>query len=80
MHTGDRSADAIDAGGMLPGYTGIIVRDGYTPATSTSPLRCTPGAGRSMRNRGLCGTAPPGVGGWLAVAGLAQMPGAGSSA
>jgi len=29
MHTGDRSADAIDAGAVLPGYTGIIVRDGY---------------------------------------------------
>ena len=29
MHTGDRSADAIDAGGVLPGYGGIIVRDGY---------------------------------------------------
>jgi transposase len=29
MHTGDRSAGAIDAGGVLPGYTGIIVRDGY---------------------------------------------------
>ena len=29
MHTGDRSAQAIDAGGVLPGYTGIIVRDGY---------------------------------------------------
>jgi transposase len=29
MHTGDRSGDAIDAGGVLPGYTGIIVRDGY---------------------------------------------------
>jgi transposase len=29
MHTGDRSADAIDAGQVLPGYTGIIVRDGY---------------------------------------------------
>src|SRR5919201_332259 len=30
MHTGDRSAEAIDAGGVLPGYDGIIVRDGYT--------------------------------------------------
>ena len=30
MHTGDRSADAIDAGGVLPGYAGIIVRDGYS--------------------------------------------------
>jgi transposase len=29
LHTGDRSAPAIDAGGVLPGYTGIIVRDGY---------------------------------------------------
>ncbi|MDQ2874855.1 MAG: transposase [Actinomycetota bacterium] len=29
MHTGDRSAPAIDAGGVLPGYDGIIVRDGY---------------------------------------------------
>jgi transposase len=29
MHTEDRSAEAIDVGGVLPGYTGIIVRDGY---------------------------------------------------
>jgi transposase len=29
MHTGGRSAEAIDAGGVLPGYQGIIVRDGY---------------------------------------------------
>ena len=29
MHTGDRSADAVDAGGVLPGYQGILVRDGY---------------------------------------------------
>ena len=29
MHTGDRSGAAIDAGGVLPGYSGIIVRDGY---------------------------------------------------
>jgi len=29
MHTGDRSGDAIDAGGVLPGYAGILVRDGY---------------------------------------------------
>jgi transposase len=30
MHTGDRSAQAIDAGGVLPGYCGMIVRDGYS--------------------------------------------------
>jgi transposase len=29
MHTGNRSAEAIDAGGVLPGYEGVIVRDGY---------------------------------------------------
>jgi len=29
MHTGDRTREAIDAGGVLPGYTGTIVRDGY---------------------------------------------------
>ena len=29
LHTGDRSAETIDPGGVLPGYTGIIVRDGY---------------------------------------------------
>ena len=29
MHTGDRSAAAIDAGQVLPGYAGVIVRDGY---------------------------------------------------
>jgi transposase len=30
MHTGDRSADAIDAGQVLRGYTGVLVRDGYS--------------------------------------------------
>jgi transposase len=29
LHTGDRSSEAIDAGGVLPGYDGVIVRDGY---------------------------------------------------
>jgi len=29
MHIGGRSAADIDAGGVLPGYTGVIVRDGY---------------------------------------------------
>ena len=29
MHTGGRSAADIDAGGVLEGYTGVIVRDGY---------------------------------------------------
>ena len=29
MHTGDRAKGAIDAGGVLPGYAGTIVRDGY---------------------------------------------------
>jgi transposase len=29
MHTGDRTKEAIDAGSVLPGYGGTIVRDGY---------------------------------------------------
>jgi transposase len=29
MHTGDRTSQAIDSGGILPGYSGTIVRDGY---------------------------------------------------
>jgi transposase len=29
MHTGDRTSEAIDSGGILPGYSGTIVRDGY---------------------------------------------------
>jgi len=29
LHTGGRSADDIDAGGVLGGYSGTIVRDGY---------------------------------------------------
>ncbi|MGH4011641.1 MAG: IS66 family transposase [Pseudonocardiaceae bacterium] len=33
MHTGGRSAADIDAGDVLPGYTGTIVRDGYAGYT-----------------------------------------------
>jgi transposase len=29
MHAGDRTKEAIDAGGILPGFAGTIVRDGY---------------------------------------------------
>ena len=33
MHVGDRSAATIDAGGVLPGYRGVLVRDGYAGYT-----------------------------------------------
>jgi transposase len=33
MHTGGRSAADIDAGGVLDGYGGVIVRDGYAGYT-----------------------------------------------
>src|SRR5262249_44560499 len=33
MHVGDRSAATIDAGGVLPKYTGVLVRDGYAGYT-----------------------------------------------
>lgn len=29
LHVGDRSADTIDAGGVLAAFTGVLVRDGY---------------------------------------------------
>ncbi|MDQ5828046.1 MAG: IS66 family transposase [Chloroflexota bacterium] len=29
MHVGGRSAADIDAGGVLPGFTGVLIRDGY---------------------------------------------------
>jgi transposase len=33
MHVGDRSAATIDAGGVLPEYSGVLVRDGYAGYT-----------------------------------------------
>ena len=33
LHTGGRSKTDIDAGGVLPGYTGTLVRDGYAGYT-----------------------------------------------
>jgi transposase len=45
MHTGDRSSEAIDAGQVLPGYQGVIVRDGYAGcAHLTSALHAWCGA------------------------------------
>jgi transposase len=45
MHTGGRSGADIDAGGVLPGYDGIIVRDGYHGYTHlTSALHAWCGA------------------------------------
>ncbi len=40
MHTGDRSAPAVDAGGVLPGYTGIIVHGGYGHLTDALHAWC----------------------------------------
>jgi len=33
LHVGDRSAATIDAGGVLPAFTGVLVRDGYAGYT-----------------------------------------------
>ena len=43
MHTGDRTSEAIDSGGILPGYAGTIVRDGckgYEHLTSALHAWC----------------------------------------
>jgi len=33
LHTGDRTAAAIDAGGIWPAFTGVLMRDGYNGYT-----------------------------------------------
>jgi transposase len=33
LHVGKRTAEAIDDGGVLPGYAGVLVRDGYAGYT-----------------------------------------------
>lgn len=56
LHTGGRSAADIDAGGVLDRTAGSSSATA-TPAISTSPTRCTPGAGRTTS--GTCGTCTP---------------------
>jgi transposase len=66
MHTGDRSGDAIDAGQVLPGYTGIIVRDGYhgyTHLTSALHAWC---AAHLLRDLKGLHDAEPGAQEWAA--------------
>lgn len=46
MHTGGRSAEDIDAGGILAGYQATIVRDGYAGYEHLSDA-LTPGAERT---------------------------------
>ena len=73
MHTGDRTGQAIDAGGILPGYAGTIVRDGYKGYEHlTSALHAWCGAQY----------AEPGImrNGFARVAGAACRGGAGSDA
>jgi transposase len=61
MHTGGRSAGDIDAGAVLPGYTGVIVRDGYGGYSHlTEALHAWCGA-HSLRDlRELCAADPAG--------------------
>jgi hypothetical protein len=41
MHTGGRTKEAVDSGGILAGYTGTIVCDGYAGyARRRCPSRC----------------------------------------
>ncbi|GAA3444960.1 hypothetical protein Pve01_68720 [Planomonospora venezuelensis] len=46
MHIGGRSADAIDGGRVLPGCTGIIVRDGCGGYAHLSEEAIPPGRER----------------------------------
>ena len=47
MHTGDRTSEAIDSGGILPGYPGTIVRDGYK-VRAVGPATGSVRAGREI--------------------------------
>jgi transposase len=55
LHVGGRGSDDIDAGGVLPVFTGCWCGM-VTPGTSTSPVRCMPGAGHIFS--GICGRSP----------------------
>lgn len=44
MHVGDRSAATIDAGGVLPEFTGVLVRDGYAGYTHLTAIHAWCGA------------------------------------
>jgi len=44
MHVGGRSAADIDAGGVLPAFTGILVLDGYAGYTHLPALHAWCGA------------------------------------
>lgn len=44
MHVGGRSAEDIDAGGVLPAFTGVLVRDGYAGYTHLPALHAWCGA------------------------------------
>jgi transposase len=79
MHTGDRSAEAIDAGGVLPGYGGVIVRDGYAGYGHLTDALHT-WCGAQYAESGIMRNGAAWVRGTLGGAGLAGMSGAGSSA
>jgi transposase len=61
MHTGGRSAEDIDAGHILPGYQGTIVRDGYAGYEHLSEaLHAWCGAHGLRHLKGLCEFDPQG--------------------
>jgi len=53
MHVGGRSADDIDAGGVLPEFTGILIRDGYSGYTHLPAVHawCHRRPGRRVEHR-----------------------------
>jgi transposase len=64
LHTGGRSATDIDAGGVLPGFTGTIVRDGYAGyAHLADALHAWCGA-HSLRDLRAVGEADPAGQAW----------------
>src|SRR5712691_789518 len=61
MHTGGRTSEDIDAGGVLPGSTGTIVRDGYAGYSHLADaLHAWCGAHGLRDLRGVCELDPDG--------------------
>lgn len=60
MHVGDRSAETIDAGGVLTEFTGVLVRDGYAGYEHLKAAHAWCGAHLIRDLRSICDADPDG--------------------
>jgi transposase len=67
MHTGGRSKKDIDAGHILPGYTGTIIRDGYAGYVHLIDAHHAWCGAHLLRDLAAFGRADPDTQGWAAA-------------